>query len=65
MKESDTLNLYRYENNAWKRVGTCLPDSTRLIATEAPLSRLTTGDFNIGWFALMADEHKGTLIKVL
>lgn len=65
VKETDTLHLYRYENNVWKRVGTCRPDSTRLISTEAPLSRLTTGDYNIGWFALMAGEFKGTVITVL
>jgi hypothetical protein len=64
VKQTDKLKLYRHENGAWVKVGECLPDGTALISTAAPLARLTTGDYNIGWFALLAKERNGTLLSV-
>jgi hypothetical protein len=62
--KTSSLRLFRHNGTAWVQVGAAVPDSTRLIAADAPLAPLSGQDFNIGWFALMAVERNGTLISV-
>jgi hypothetical protein len=64
VKAGDTLRLFRYASGAWVKVGECAPDGTSLIATDAPLARLTSGAYNIGWFALLASPFPGLRIAV-
>ncbi len=59
-----SLRLYRYDGSAWVRVGSCLPGGDPLISTDTVLAPVAYGDYNIGWFAVMAVERNGTLISV-
>ncbi|MFO7936574.1 MAG: hypothetical protein R6V06_03090 [Kiritimatiellia bacterium] len=59
------LRLYRYEDTGWVKVGECDPNnSDSLISTDNALSGVSTGDYNIGWFAVMAVEMNGTVIML-
>jgi len=58
------LRLYRYDGGAWVQVGSAAPGGDPLISTDAPLAPVSSGDYNIGWFAVMAVEQNGTLISV-
>jgi hypothetical protein len=65
LKATDSkLRLYRHDGSAWVRVGSCLPGGDNRISTEAPLAPLAAGDYNIGWFALMAEERNGTVLSI-
>ena len=59
-----SLRLFRHDGTAWVQVGTAAPGGDPLIATDAPLAPVATGDYNIGWFAVMAVENNGTLISI-
>ncbi len=59
-----SLRLFRYDGTAWVQVGSCLPGGDPLISTDGALAPVATGDYNIGWFAVMAVERKGTMISV-
>ena len=58
------LRLYRYDGTAWVKVGEGLPGGDHLISTTAPLPPVAYGDYNMGWFALMAAGNNGTLISI-
>ncbi len=58
------LRLYRYDGSAWVQVGACEPGGDPLISTDASLAPVASGDYNIGWFAVMAADQHGTLISV-
>lgn len=65
LKSTDSkLQLYRYDGKAWLRVGECVPDSTNLISTDTALTPVSSGNYNIGWFALMDVEKSGTVIMI-
>lgn len=64
VKASDVLTLYRYENGAWKEVGRGLPDGTGCLSAAAPVARTSDGDYNIGWFALVASDQAGLTITI-
>jgi hypothetical protein len=65
VKDTDSsLRLYRYDGSAWVRVGSVQPGGMPLISTDGTLAPLASGDYNIGWFAAMAVERKGTMISV-
>ena len=65
LKPTDSrVRLYRHDGKAWLKVGECEPQGARWISTDAPLAEATGGDYNIGWFAVMAVEQKGTVISV-
>jgi hypothetical protein len=65
LKATDSkLRLYRHDGSAWVRVGSCLPGGENRISTEAPLAPLAAGDYNIGWFALMAEGRNGTVLSI-
>ncbi|HRT28723.1 MAG TPA: hypothetical protein P5527_02925 [Kiritimatiellia bacterium] len=59
-----SLRLYRHDGSAWVQVGSATPGGDPLISTDAPLAPVSSGDYNIGWFAVMAVEQNGTLISV-
>ncbi len=65
MPNDSSLRLYRYNGSNWDKVGDCEPDnSTSLISTDTSLTPVSSGDYNIGWFAVMAVEMSGTVIMV-
>ena len=59
-----SLRLFRYTGSGWVQVGFARPGGDPLISTEGTLAPVATGDYNIGWFAVMAVERNGTLISV-
>lgn len=59
VKDGERLFLFRYQAGEWRKVGEREADATPLIATGAPLTRLTETDYNIGWFALIAPDRVG------
>lgn len=64
VRNIDKLKLYRHENGAWRRVACQAPDGTGRISTGGSLDRLTSGDYNIGWFALKVVKPTGTAILI-
>lgn len=65
LKPTDSgVLLYRHDGRDWVKVGESAPDSTRLISTETSLPALASGDYNIGWFAVLAAERKGTVLSI-
>jgi len=65
LKPTDSsLRLFRYTGSAWVQVGSATPGGDPLIASDTPQAPVPSGDYNIGWFAVMAVERKGTLITV-
>ena len=56
--------LYRHDGNAWSKVGESAPAGAALISTDAPLAPAVSGDFNVGWFAVLAVEQKGTVLSI-
>jgi hypothetical protein len=58
------LRLYRYDGSAWAQVGSGLPGGDNRISTDAPLAPVASGDYNIGWFVLMAAEREGTVLSI-
>jgi len=58
------LRLYRYDGNAWIQVGTGLPGGGNRIATDTALAAVASGEYNIGWFALLAAETNGTVLSI-
>ncbi|HRT28724.1 MAG TPA: FecR domain-containing protein [Kiritimatiellia bacterium] len=59
------VRLYRHDGKVWHKVGECAPQGARWISTDFPLAEVTSGDYNIGWFAVMAVEKKGTVFSIL
>ena len=59
-----SLRLFRHDGTAWVQVGSAAPGGDPLIATDAPLAPVASGDYNIGWFAVMAVENNGTMISI-
>jgi hypothetical protein len=59
-----SLRLFRHNGSAWIQVGSCLPGGDNRISTDGALAPLASGNYNIGWFAVMAVEPNGTLISV-
>lgn len=65
LKPTDSsLRLFRYNGSAWVQVGSAALGGDPLISTDAALAPVTSGDYNIGWFAVMAAKQNGTLISV-
>ncbi len=64
LPNDSSLRLFRYNGSSWDKVGGCVPDGTSLISTDTTLTPVTTGDYNIGWFAVMAVESTGTEIVI-
>lgn len=65
LKPTDSgVLLFRHDGRDWVKVGESAPDSGRLISTETPLPELASGDYNIGWFAVLAAERKGTVLSI-
>jgi hypothetical protein len=65
IKATDGLiKLYRFNGSAWAQVGSDLPGSDSRISTDAPLAPVSSGDYNIGWFAVMAAERNGTVFAI-
>ncbi|MGI6388824.1 MAG: M14 family zinc carboxypeptidase [Kiritimatiellia bacterium] len=61
-ESTNLLTLYRYESNAWVKVGARMARPPYRISTKRPLPRLTSGAWNVGLFALMASNTLGTVV---
>lgn len=59
-----SLRLYRHDGSNWVRVGFSEVDDSCLISASEPFQPLDTGEYNIGWFAVMAVERRETVIAV-
>lgn len=65
IKPTDSsLRLFRHDGSAWAQVGSAALGGDPLIASDMPLAPVSSGDYNIGWFAVMAVERRGTMISV-
>jgi hypothetical protein len=60
--DTNLLTLYRYESDAWVKVGARMARPPYRISTARPLPRLASGAWNVGLFALMASNTLGTVV---
>lgn len=60
--DTNLLTLYRYESDAWVKVGARMARPPYRISTARPLPRLSSGAWNVGLFALMASNTLGTVV---
>ena len=50
------LNLYRHDGTSWVRIGRAMPNADHLISAESALAPLSSGQMNIGFFAVVVPK---------
>lgn len=56
------LNLLRYNGTSWVRIGRAMPNDDHLISAESALSPLSSGEMNLGFFAVVVPKAGMTVI---